>query len=79
VVIAGSSLWLVGDTRSYSAEILESRTLRAALVRVLTSLQRAESAQRGFLLTEEPAYLDSYDRPAAELPRQMEELAQLVA
>jgi signal transduction histidine kinase len=79
VVIAGSSLWLVGDTRSYSAEILKSRTLRAALVRVLTSLQRAESAQRGFLLTEEPAYLDSYDRPAAELPRQMEELAQLVA
>ena len=42
-------------------------------------MQRAESAQRGFLLTEEPAYLNSYDRPAAELPRQMEELAQLVA
>ena len=67
VVIAGSSLWLVGDTRSYSAEILESRTLRAALIRVLTSLQRAESAQRGFLLTEEPAYLDSYEKAVVQI------------
>jgi signal transduction histidine kinase len=79
VVIAGTSLWLVGDTRAYSADIQESRTMRAAVVRVLTLLQRAESAQRGFLLTEEPAYLDSYDRPAADLPRHMEELALRVA
>jgi signal transduction histidine kinase len=77
-LIAGSSLWLVSDTRRYSAEILQNRLVRAALVRVVALLQRAESGQRGFLLTEEPAYLESYSQPASELPRQMQELAGLV-
>lgn len=79
LVIGVSSLWLVADTRRYSAEILLSRQVRMALVRTVDLLQQAESAQRGYLLTQNPAYLEAYARPSAELPEHSRRLLRLLA
>jgi CHASE3 domain sensor protein len=55
--IVGSSLWLVQTNRSASDETASLRRLRSAIVNLLTTVQDAETGQRGFLLTNDPAYL----------------------
>lgn len=47
---------------------------RAALTDVLTSLESAETGQRGFLLTGKDDYLQPYDRGTAQLPAALDAL-----
>ncbi len=53
-------------------------SVRNALTRVLLSIGDAESAQRGYLLTGQEAYLTPYHAATKDLPAVMRELDQLI-
>jgi len=68
LVIVASSLWLVHQNAKYSDQTAELRRVRSATIDLFSTIQSAESGQRGFLLTEEPSYLDPYAEAISQLP-----------
>ncbi|KIQ03729.1 histidine kinase [Agrobacterium tumefaciens] len=62
-----TSLWLVQANNKYSQETAELRRLRASILDVLTTVQDAETGQRGFLLTSDERYLVPYQDALATL------------
>ena len=58
--MVATSLWLVQANNKYSQETADLRRLRASIVDVLTTVQDAETGQRGFLLTGDDRYLAPY-------------------
>ncbi len=60
VGMVATSLWLVQANNKYSQETAELRRLRASILDVLTTVQDAETGQRGFLLTGDERYLAPY-------------------
>ena len=59
--IVGTSLWLVERSQAYFDAVVEARDTRTAAVDLRTALQDAETGQRGFLLTQNEAYLEPYE------------------
>ena len=84
VVIAGISLLipiLVGLILSggqqlidYYQALAQSVQTRAEIRRVFSTLQDAQAAQRGYLLTGRQEFLDAYERARRELPGRVEAL-----
>lgn len=74
-----SSLWLVQVNSRYSEETAELRRIRAAIVDLVTTIQDAETGQRGYLLTTEAAYLDPYEKAVSEIPARQKRLNDTVA
>ncbi|MBZ9653658.1 sensor histidine kinase [Phyllobacterium lublinensis] len=72
--IVGSSLWLVQANREYSEETAQLRRLRSSIVAVLSTMQDAETGQRGFLLTNDPAYLEPFTKAVEALPERRNNL-----
>ena len=60
-------------------QVQHSRQLLQQIEDVLASIRDAESGQRGFVLTGNPAYLDSYNTAVAALPSQTNDLRLAVA
>lgn len=60
VGMVATSLWLVQANNEYSQETAALRRLRASILDVLTTVQDAETGQRGFLLTGDERYLAPY-------------------
>lgn len=58
--MVATSLWLVQANNKYSQETAELRRLRASILDVLTTIQDAETGQRGYLLTSDERYLVPY-------------------
>ncbi len=58
LAIVGTSIWLGERTQVYFDEVVEAREAESATVQLRFFLQRAETSQRGFLLTRDPAYLE---------------------
>lgn len=65
--MVGASLWLVQKNDSYSHEIVDLRRMRAAILDLLTTIQDAETGQRGYLLTRREEYLAPYSDAAETL------------
>ncbi|MET3924743.1 CHASE3 domain-containing protein [Devosia sp. 2618] len=72
--IVGTTIWLVEQNQSWFDQTTESRIARAATVNLRHALQEAETGQRGFLLTQDEAYLEPYLRSAPEIPAMIEQL-----
>ena len=77
--IVGSSLWLVQANREYSGETAQLRRLRSSIVALLTTMQDAETGQRGFLLSNNPTYLDPYNKAVEALPERRKALKENTA
>jgi signal transduction histidine kinase len=77
-VILGMSLVMLERTRSYSDALVEMPQIRRALLNVFGLVQDAESSQRGFLLTREPAYLEPYRTATATIDQNTTRLRELV-
>lgn len=77
--IVGSSLWLVQANREYSEETAQLRRLRSSIVALLSTMQDAETGQRGFLLSNNLSYLDPYDKAVDALPERRKALTQNAA
>ena len=63
-VIAHRSAQLLADT---SDEILRSKELELSLERLLSSMRDAETGQRGYILTDDAAYLFPYNTALREI------------
>jgi len=77
--IVGFSLWLASLNSNVSDETAALRRVRSSIVDVLTSVQDAETGQRGYLLTQDPSYLAPYDKAVSELPAKTKKLADNVS
>lgn len=66
--IVGASLWLVRKNSVYSDDVAQVRRVRSAAADLLSTLQDAETGQRGFLLTLDRKYLDPYSTALQDLP-----------
>jgi CHASE3 domain sensor protein len=77
LIIFGVSLW--GSQKSKDARYLVVHTheVQTALSQVLSTLQDAETGQRGFLLTSEKTYLEPYIRAINKLPTSVDRVRQL--
>ncbi|GLK85617.1 sensor histidine kinase [Ancylobacter defluvii] len=77
IALAGvvvTNVWLVQRTQDYVTEVTELRRLRAAGVDLRSRLQDAETGQRGFLITDDPNYLQPYNDALANLAGYMDRL-----
>ena len=74
LIAAGSGLVSLRTQRATQAERELQRDREVALG-VLLSLERAETGQRGFLLTDQDAYLETYNAALANAPELVDELA----
>lgn len=77
--IVGTTLWLVERSQVYFDEVLEGRIARRAAIDLRTSLQDAETGQRGFIITLEEDYLEPYNTAIALIDGEVEELRRVLA
>lgn len=74
-----SSFFLAQKTRTYFDEVTKLRSARSAAADLLLLLQTAETGQRGYLLVQQPIFLDPYRKSLAALPQQLDKLSQAAA
>jgi signal transduction histidine kinase len=67
VAIIGSTLYLVYETQNYAEGAITSRRVRSAAADLLLTVQRAETSQRGYLLTSDQAFLGPYRQASADM------------
>ncbi|MCX5520069.1 CHASE3 domain-containing protein [Kaistia defluvii] len=72
LAIVGAMVWLVNETAVNSSNLIKARSERSALITLRGLGQDAETGQRGYLLTSNPAYLAPYNDARAKFPDQME-------
>jgi signal transduction histidine kinase len=77
IVVAGWSVWLAERTRENAADVQEAQSIRSRTSRLLTLLLDAETGQCGFLLTQDPRYLEPYEAARRQIRPDMERLKQL--
>ena len=70
---------MIQRSAALSERVERSQQVRRAAGELLLSLVDAETGQRGFLLSGDPAFLAPYNRAATSVPEQMDELARLTA
>lgn len=61
LAIVGTTIWLGERAQTYFNEVIAARDTRSAAVEMRSSIQTAESAQRGFLVSGNEIYLGPYD------------------
>ena len=66
-------------TGAFNDNVERGQRIRLAAVEVMTLAVDAETGQRGFLLTAQPAYLEPYTNSVTRLPEQLDELTRLTA
>ncbi len=82
VVLTGMALLLLHDfkrTQEAQGWVAHTYQVMNSAESVLSLMKDAETGERGFLLTGEPAYLAPYDAALAALPRGLQELKNLTA
>lgn len=67
VLVAALAIWSVYELERTSTEVDEASMVRGRARQLVVDLFQVESAQRGYLLTEDPAYRRSYDEARAEV------------
>src|SRR5947209_707174 len=77
IVIAGSSVWLSEQARETAADVQDAQSIRTRTSRLLALLLDAETGQRGFLLTQDPKYLEPYEAARRQIGPDLERLKQL--
>lgn len=76
--IVATAFWLgVRANASFDA-VIAARALRSATIEVRSSLQDAETAQRGFLLTGREPYLQPYRAATGAIPGQITQLDKMI-
>jgi signal transduction histidine kinase len=75
--IVMSSFFLAQMTRSYFDEVTKLRAVRSVSADLLLMLNGAESGQRGYLLVQNEAFLEPYQKAIEALPAQVDRLARV--
>jgi signal transduction histidine kinase len=79
VTMSLTSLWLARETDNASEEVAHTLEVNGAIVTYQAALRRAESGQRGFLLTGDTAYLNDYEIGRRRLTEIQVDLESLIA
>ncbi|TCR06496.1 ATP-binding protein [Neorhizobium sp. JUb45] len=69
-----SSFFLAQNTTDYFNEVTRLRAVRTNSADLLLRVQAAETAQRGYLITREPAFLTSFNEARDAIPEQLAKL-----
>ena len=78
-LLIGASFWLVQRTQTTTEGVLKTRAQRTALVRLLSTVQDAETGQRGYLLTGEANYLQPYEIAVSDMSKRRAEVRAALA
>jgi len=78
VTMSLTSLWLSRESDKASEEVAHTLEVNTTIVTYQGALRRAESGQRGYLLTGDPAYLADYEIGARRLWEVYPELQRLI-
>jgi signal transduction histidine kinase len=79
VTMSLTSLWLARESDKASEEVAHTLEVNTTIVLYQGALRRAESGQRGYLLTGDPAYLADYEIGARRLWEIYPDLERLIA
>lgn len=79
IVVGVASVWSLLRAQSYEGWVDHTNEVIASTNRVLSLTLAAESGERGYLLTGDPAYLSIYAPPAGALPHELDDLSDLVS
>ncbi len=60
--IVGTTIWVGERVQTYSQDVIAARNVKSLAVELRTSLQTAESSQRGYLYTGNQVYLAPYEQ-----------------
>ncbi len=71
VAIVAATLWLVGEATTYSEILDRARQERAAVATLHVLALEAETGQRGYLLTGDETYLQSYEAAVTKIGAQL--------
>lgn len=77
IAIGATSLYLFSVARNEAAWVVHTIEAENQISRVLLDLRSAESAARGYLLTQNRQFLDDYERASAEVIPAIDTLARL--
>ncbi|MGN6117867.1 MAG: sensor histidine kinase [Nitrobacter sp.] len=78
-LISATSVYLVNKAREDSRWVLHSMEVENEISLAQLQMRRAESAQRGFLLTQRPEFRAAFEEAASQLPPSFERLQALTA
>jgi len=78
ISISFGTIWLVDHAARDNRQVARTLLIQDKLSNVLLSMRRAESGQRGFLLTGEDRYLGDYNKAGPEAEQQLHDLRALV-
>jgi signal transduction histidine kinase len=79
VAVNATSLWLLTRSQSSHEYVVHTLDVENKLANLLLALRRAESAQRGYLLTQNPEYLSSYREAASHIAPSLADIERLTA
>lgn len=79
LVDAAATIYNVREVATNVEWASHTHEVLAKLEAALSSLKDAETGQRGYLLTGDPAYLDPYRDAVSRFPRQLAEVRQLTS
>ena len=77
IAISTGTVWLVNRAAVDAARLAEARLVQNKLSNLLLNVRRAESSQRGYLFTNNAAYLDDFHHAEPDARRLIAELQQL--
>ncbi|MET3614847.1 signal transduction histidine kinase [Rhizobium aquaticum] len=78
VSVVLSAIILISQTQETFNKLVAERVARSAAVDLFSLLQDAETGQRGYLLTMDPAFLKPYDDAVARIPAAEDKLTRAV-
>lgn len=79
VAISAVSIWLVERIDDDAARVTKALEVQTRLADLRLSMRRSESGERGFLLTEDPAYLGLYRAGVSAVSAALDELGIMTA
>jgi len=79
VAIVAMVIWLGEQSQSYFDDVIEARDARTAAVDLRNALRVGETNQRGFIITADEAYLETYGLALGVLPERYENLKRILA
>jgi len=79
VAVVGTTVWLIDRAQYFFDDVLDARTLRVNTVNLRVALQQVESSQRGFIITQDEAYLAPFNAARDRVMPLYEELREDVA
>jgi signal transduction histidine kinase len=78
-LLVAATFWLAQRTNAEEELVRHTLAVRNQIANVVILMQRAETSQRGYLLTGRQVYVAPYEAAAAALPGALDTLARLVA